>query len=806
MTATLPDETQVLWYESSATVFTEALPLGNGRLGAMCFGGIGVDRIRLNDDTAWSGSMASELQVPPHSGAENRQALQRARELIDAHDYGAAEAQLAGLTQPYTQAYLPFADLIIEIDDVAGARHYRRSLDLRTATHEHGFDTDDGRIDQRMFVSAAHNVLVVDLRIAAPTGATVRVRLASRLRVDRATEDAGACGLTLRLPSDVPPGHAEAPTPATYSEDPALSLQGAVVAQWHHDGTDQDNAAGLPDGTATAGLAASGVHRAQLYLATATTFASVGRAAKGTGDDAYRRAAEAVAAARRLGSDTLWREHRAEHAVLYDRVTLDLARRAPDDVAASPTHTSLPTDRRVLEAPQDPSLAALLFNYGRYLLISSSRPGSLPGTLQGIWNESMTPPWSSNYTVNINTQMNYWAAESTALAECHEPLFDLVEALARNGRETARRVYNLPGWVTHHNTDAWAFSAPVAGDPAWSFWPLAPAWLVRHFWEHLRHGAEPEFARTRAWPVIRGATEFILGWLVRQADGTLGTVPSTSPENHFTAPDGTIAAAARSSTADIAMIRALFEAALAVGPDDDPLVQGVGRALADLPPIPVSPLGGIQEWADPFVLPEPHHRHVSPLYFAYPGDTPLTPALAAAVSRTLDERGDDSSGWSLVWKVALRARLLEPEAVERLLPLVFRSAAVARGPWAGGLYPNLLAAHPPFQIDGNLGFVAAVVECLVQSHADRIDLLPAVPPSWPAGSVTGLVVRPGVLLDLDWAPDARPGPRLVRARLRSRTAHTSGPVRVGWRGSERTIQLSVDTVVELTAADFPPGG
>ncbi|WEO77291.1 glycoside hydrolase family 95 protein [Cryobacterium sp. SO2] len=795
---TLPDETQVLWYGAPATVFTEALPLGNGRIGAMCFGGIGVDKIRLNDDTAWSGSMASELRVLPQSAEDNKRALRHARDLIGDNEYGAAEVELAGLSQPYTQAYMPFADLIIEIDDLAGVQHYRRSLDLRTASHDHGFDTDHGRIDQRMFVSAAHNVLVVDLRVGALDGVTVRVRLASQLKVDDARQDSSACGLTLRLPSDVPPTHADPPAEVQYSDDPTISVQGAVVAHWQHDGTDIR----LPAGATTAGLAATGVHRLQIYLSTATTFTGVGLAANGSADEAYARANEAAVAAGRLGVDTLWREHRAEHAAFYERVTLDLGRSASTATAPLPT-CPLPTDQRVLQTPRDPALAALMFNYGRYLLISSSRPGSLAATLQGLWNESMTPPWSSNYTLNINTQMNYWAAESTALAECHEPFFELIEALSRNGRGTAQRLYGLPGWVAHHNTDAWAFTSPVAGDPAWSFWPLAPAWLVRHFFEHLRHGGDPEFARTRAWPVIRGACEFILGWLVRQPDGSLGTVPSTSPENHFTAPDGRPAAAARSSTADIAMIRALFEAALGIGPEDDAIMQQVVRSLAALPPIPISD-GSIQEWADPFVLPEPGHRHVSPLYFAYPGNTLLTPELAAAVSRTLDERGDDSAGWSLVWKIALRARLREPEAVERLLPLVFRSVAMAPGPWEGGLYPNLFVAHPPFQIDGNLGYVAAVVECLVHSHADRIDLLPAVPASWPAGSVAGLVVRPGVLVDIDWAPDTHGRPRLVRARLRARTVHTSGAVKVGWHSIERTVKLTTDSWVELTEADFPP--
>ena len=801
----------MLWYDAPAETFTQALPLGNGFLGAMCYGGVGLDRIALNDESAWSGSAGSEVEPSPQGADLNREALLRARGSIAAGHYDEAERELASLAQPHTQAYLPFANLLLDIAGTQGPTGYHRSLDLRTAIHRHSYDIVGGRVEQSVFISKTAAVVVIDLRIGSAAGAVVSLDLDTQLRETGRVRGDDELSLLLTLPSDVAPTHALPPTGVTYSDDPARSLQGAAVVRWEHDGAD------LGDGP---GLHATGVHHAHIVVATATTFVGPARPARparpesGSVHAPHDRARERVRDALIVGLPELTQTHLGDHAALYDRV--DISLRPPESMTPSPSPTTfnplattpstgLPTDQRIRTVPDDPALAALLFNYGRYLLISSSRPGGLPATLQGLWNEQLQPPWSSNYTVNINTQMSYWAAEGVNLPECHEPLFDLIDALATRGRATARRIYGAPGWVTHHNTDAWAFTSPVSGDAAWSFWPLAPAWLTAHLWEHVRHGsdADTEFGSTRAWPVIRGACEFFLHWLVPYSDGTLGTIPSTSPENHFIGPDGTVAAA-RSSTADIAMIRHLFEAALSLGPPDDDVVVRVARAAALLPPIPIAADGSVQEWADAFEEAEPHHRHLSPLFFAYPGHTALTPALAHAVSKTLERRGDDSAGWSLVWKMALRARLGQPEAVERLLPLLFRPAGSVEGPWAGGLYPNLFAAHPPFQIDGNLGFVAALIECLVQSHGPAITLLPSVPHRLGNGSVRGLVIRPGIVLDLQWASTPAGEVRLVRAGLRARTSRSAGAQRVSLRGAERLVSVTAGEQLVLTESDFAP--
>ncbi|WP_157884142.1 glycosyl hydrolase family 95 catalytic domain-containing protein [Arthrobacter alpinus] len=795
MTQQFSADAHTLRFDAPAQEFTQALPLGNGRLGAMCYGGIRGGKIQLNEATAWSGSPGSEAANGP-ALLDGPEVIDRARQALAAGDHATAEAELATVTRGHTQSYLPFADVLLgldfrepdELDDEP--EDYRRSLDLRRAVHEHGYTVAGRTITERAYVSAVHQVLVVDIQVAGKPLPKATVSLASQLRVEATETQPGSLNLHLRLPTNVAPNYANPPTGVQYDQPGRDSMRGAVVLRWEHDGTDLGTAAGTDDdGT----LAAAGVSRLRLVVSTGTTFDGLGLPLNLDENAAMARATTLAEAASALSTEELFSAHVAAHGELYNRAELDLGEPHGDQAQ--------PLNQRLLQSPGDPALAALLFNYGRYLLISSSRPGTLPGNLQGIWNESMQPPWSSNYTININTQMNYWAAEGANLAECHEPLFDLLEALAVAGRATARTVYGLDGWVAHHNTDAWAFTSPVAGDTSWSFWPMGGAWLATHLWEHVRHGGGSDFAAQRAWPVIKGASEFALGWLIPQPDGTLGTTPSTSPENHFRTAEGVIAAASHSSTADLAIIGRLFRAALELAPAGEPLVAHIRNALGRLPAIPVAHDGTVQEWAEPFEQPEPTHRHVSHLYFAYPGETELSAELGAAVSKTLDARGDDSTGWSLAWKLALRARLKDTGAVDRLLPLMFRTAGEQHGPHAGGLYPNMFAAHPPFQIDGNFGFVAGVLECLVQSHAGRIDLLPAVPTLWPVGTARGLVVRPGLELDLQWSSESGKQ-ALVSARLRARTPETAGEVKLTWDGRTAAVHVNETTWTELGPEDF----
>ena len=789
-----------LWFDHPAVEWTEALPLGNGRMGAMIFGEPACELIQLNDGTAWSGSPASAQQSPQLDSRTVKTAISHARSAIDAQDYGAADDALRRVQHRHSQTFLPFADVRIRTSETDVVVDYRRELALDTATHTVTFEVPDGTVTRETYVSARANVLVHTITTTVAEGLDLNVELSTQLRTLDAESSGDRAALTMLLPADVYPPHDDSTTPVTYGERAGSSLQAAVVVGWAHDGRRLPAQPGA--------LAATGITTAAIVVTTETTFAGIGKDPVGTADGARERAWRRIdaALAEQPGALAAW--HRDDHSELYGRVEFSIA--APD-------LRSEPVDRRLRVAntdphgtlAADPSLAALLFHYGRYLLISCSRDGGVPANLQGIWNPMLRPPWSSNYTTNINLQMNYWMAESTNLVDCLPPLFDFIDALRRSGAETAARVYGVPGWVAHHNSDVWAYSLPVgegAHEPKWSFWPMAGAWLVRHLWERVLHGAGDDFARERAWEPIRSAAEFGLAWLVEQSDGALGTSPSTSPENEFIGPDGRPGQAGRSSALDLVLLADLFgmvnSLAARLGLEEDPVAVAVREALPrlDLPRIDAA--GLVQEWKDDFRSADPHHRHLSHLYLSYPGDWPLTGEWARAISASLDARGDESTGWSLAWKALIRARLRQPDHVDRLLGLVFRDMDVDRGMFAGGLYPNLFAAHPPFQIDGNFGYAAAVAECLVQSHLGSIDLLPAVPSSFGSGSVRGLRVRPGIEVDIEWTSGEHGIAELVRVSLRAVSVEAMTDHRVRYDGREASVALVGGAPTALTHDDF----
>ncbi len=786
-----------LEFDAPAEAWTEALPLGNGRLGAMCFGGIGVDRFSINDDTAWSGSLARQYVGGAVSAEVARDALKRARSAVRAGDYPAADAAVRHLQQRYSQAFLPFARLEIEAQRSDGhaalsgpSIGYRRRLDLDRAIHRVSWQDGGCLVIRDAFVSAPHDVLVVRTRMSGSPKLDLVARFETPLRIISRRLINGALVWELQLPSDVAPTHEHVNPPISYSDGQHDAVRGVIAARWVHDGlaTDSPNE-----------LRASGAGQVVLYLATATTFTALGKDPRGGVEEARARALDTLDRAIALGHATVAADHERDHRRLYDRVELKFEGRG-NNGSTTPWRLARAFADRQHPLAGDPSLAALLFHYGRYLLISSSRPGTLPANLQGLWNDELPPPWSSNYTLNVNTEMNYWPAESTNLAECHEPLFELVEALVQPGTEMASRLYGAEGWAAHHNSDAWAFVSPVGrgeGNPAWAFWPMAGLWLVRHFWEHLDHGASDKFAE-RAWPTVRGAVEFALRWAEWQPDGSFATPLATSPENEFDAPTGGTAAVARASTMDVELMRDAFSIigrlARRLGREDDAVSRAAADALPRLPRLPITEEGTICDWLDDLVAHDPHHRHLSPLYGLYPGDHSLDDRELAAARATLDARGDDSSGWSLVWKMCLRARLGQPEKVADLLALVFRDADAAHRAWAGGLYPNLFAAHPPFQIDGNLGYVAGIVECLVQSHDGRITLLPSLPAILGSGSVRGLVVRPGVEIEMKWCDGA-----LASTTL---TSHDTTTLVVRYRGIEVRVDARANEPVALSTNDF----
>lgn len=755
-----------LWYDAPATVWEEALPLGNGRIGAMVYGNPTQEVYQLNEETLWSG-YPQDCNNPKAA-----EVLPLVRKAVDEGDYVKASALWKENAQgPYTARYLPLANLMLSQPTEKQSKNIYRDLNISNATATVTYEADGVKYRRTSFISYPDQVMVVKMEADKKQSVSLDVRLNSLLRYQVKATAQDELLLDGKAPSYVANRDYD-PRQVIYHDQ--LGLKFKVKVKLLSKG-----------GTYASGDSLLSIRNADevtLLLSAATDF--------------YQ--PEIKLSDCNLTYEELIDRHLKDYQPLFNRVELSLGKNSPEK-------EKLPTSQRLKQfaaAPNDNGLLELYYQYGRYLMIASSRPGGLPANLQGIWNHRVQPPWGSNYTTNINTEMNYWMTETANLPECFTPLSDFIRRLSVNGAQTARINYGMDrGWLAHHNSDAWAQTAPTGGydtdpkgSPRWSCWPLAGVWLCQHLWEHYAFGGDRQYLSQTAYPIMKGAAEFLLQWLQKDPEtGKWITNPSTSPENRFRYMDknGQIqdAELSRSSGMDLGLAWDLLTNCIDASRilnTDAAFRSQLEEVRSNLQPFRIGLKGQLLEWEKEFEEIDPKHRHVSHLFALHPGRQILPERdteLANACRRTLELRGDGGTGWAMAWKINFWARLHDGNHAFLMLKNGLKYVdATQESIKGGGTYANLFDAHPPFQIDGNFGGTAGITEMLLQSHAGYIHLLPALPDNWQEGSIHGIRARGGFTIDMEWKKG-----KITRLSV---TSHLGGTCRIreGASEKERTIE------------------